>query len=857
MIASPFLTRDENMNASRTVGLGIFLVVGTGVAWLLLSGDKGSFREPAGSGMAERVAARTLQSGGQTEAVDRWAEADAGDAHDDTRSVHDISPVISETNLLGTVKQTTGEPVGDAAVALFSGILDVQYGEDPLAETRTNADGLFVFEDLEQLATVIVRIIADGYGTHSVRALVGTHEEVWLQPSSQLTGRVMDKNTGLGIEGVRLSHNYSVNNNDLVYETEAISRSDGSYSLAYEIGKSVALGVEREGYSYDSRDLLLTEPGESYDVYLETHQVARGRLIDAATGSPISGSVHQGWNSRPITTTNLRGEFAVAVQLENGNEPDTNLVFFAPDYCTVRCKVPFRQDQELLVIPMVRRVKVCGVVQTSEGVSLAGASVNAGDPFARRDGSDFASFVRDPPETWQARRWSVPASTDRDGRFEVETFPSTRPIRVTADHPEYPEATIEIRPQSPGQVVEVVLECPVGGEIAGRITAQGKPCFARVFCHQQGNLIAYGTTNELGFFRRAGTSLATGELSVSVVPGGEWITELEEFPELRQTIPVTDASTVRFEFDLPIRFTSVSGTVSTPTGAPIAGVQVWIEAEAPPYWQRSYSHSDGSFEFTVMQLQDREPGLSLGARRREQSVKISHVKLGSTDNNIVLPDLGRLRLVLKDATTHKPLRWCDAALAWRSGSAADAEFVEYEGRDWGSLCASPDGSFLIELPLGTVDLRLTFEDHRYAPALLSDVSVGPHDHPLEVLAKSTARVRIQLVNPEIFHNERMPLVLLLREEARDQVERVDRQGEQTYRINGVILRVAREFSDSESFGERVIWGGDRASTKPTELRLAPGAYQLLAFPDTVQFDPAEIAVGFEDANEFEITATPR
>jgi protocatechuate 3,4-dioxygenase beta subunit len=734
--------------------------------------------------------------------------------------------------LYGTVFDEDLGPVAGARCVLWrSGERSYEDYGPPLAECATNAEGRFRFPELDELTEYRLYVEVAGFLPVLESRRTGVDEEIALRAAAPIRGRVIDAASKAPLAGVRVSISGVLLDADGALQTEATSTTDdqGSYALDRAcVDRVQRVAVLPPGGWRVVREFQVNpDKPDGYDVELQRGAPFALRLYDLDTNAPFAEQEVDLGNG-VIVLTDARG----LARLDAPGAADLNegriYVSANPEgMCrtTRMVTVPPGGLAEPLDLPILRGARVTGVVSDAEGAPVEGATVRARTRQRSLEGYDL------PPGT-AVRSSHGHVETDADGAFTVTgLLPGDREVRVSADHPEHPPATSDPFFLATAKAVhEVDLKLDGGATVEGTVTLNGEPVRARVWWRSRsaddgGN--GSDASNDAGSYRLRGVAAGGVTLGASVATQQSWGGD-----DHTEEISVDAGQVLVHDLRIAKNRATISGRVRDASGAALAGVSVtgWANDEGRNDWHHvtDKTGADGTFGLAV----DDTPGVSwsLWAGDGDRHASLSDVPVGASNLELVLPRTGKLRLEIVDEVTRASVQRFN--LYWRErGSEEGFRSLSQGGRE---LSPGPDGVYEAELPVGTLDLRVSARSQGYAPADLPNVVVvegGSGSTSLVALQKGVT-VEITFVDlPADGARRRFTFVT---EEQRAELER-------------------QRWSD---YGGREIHGAQRAQPGPDGKAvlkaMLPGRYSVWQPPKGYVFEPDTFEVPPVDVHHAEI-----
>jgi len=374
-----------------------------------------------------------------------------------------------------------------------------------------------------------------------------------------------------------------------------------------------------------------------------------------------------------------------------------------------------------LVVPAGAKPWDLGTAFLKPGVTIEGRVVQ-GDgspvPDARvRVLSEEAEKGRSPAEA------SAQAATDEEGRFTLADQPAGTPCRLEVVAAGFlPVLTPDVVPPTPEPVTVVVAP---SSQISGTVLAGGSPVAGAVV------VAAVDDGTPLSGLRFYASSEADGHFLLrDLEPGGLLLSaSAEGYAESRRVRVTLPAGGRRDDLEIHLETGgTVSGTVSTRTGAPLDGATIEAFAEAPgrdgaiPGGRTATSDRAGRFRLAGL-----EPGPWIfSASHPELARKVVRLRIGTGDHplDFVLdPGSEIAGTVTNQGGT--PVAGAQILLSPAGGAAGGGPLPPAQGRE---VVSQADGSFRF---IGVEDgsYRLRASKTGFAP-----------DEPAEILAVAGAPI---------------------------------------------------------------------------------------------------------------------
>ena len=737
----------------------------------------------------------------------------------------------------GVVTDPEGVPVPGATLRLFP--KRGQWSElTPLSQAATDAQGRYelTLGPLPE-GVLILEARAQGFITQSKDPIEpGLELTFQLMRAVEVFGRVVDADTGRGIQGARLYHGFS--------GEEATCAADGSYRIGgVPVGLQVELNIRAPGYAIDRTRVLLSEPKDTQlDIELQRGVALALEVFDLDSGEPIRGAVMTGYDGRIEASSDAQGRLRIAVV--EGRELSVRIS--APEYGELRWtwKVGDPDPEQPPRVPLRRTAWIEGVVVDEQGRGLEGVSLyidDPGHPFGQRLSEEqlltyrLMGYVR----YQQDGRYGT---SDGEGRFRLAFLP-TETARVHASLEGFADTRSEDLRLEPGAVVACTLTLGPAATLRGRVLVNGKP---------KANMDVLLRDAEDGIAGRANTD-DEGRYAFADLAGGRvtvYTREGEKHPGGRAELDLVAGEDHQQDLSWEVNLATIQGTVRGAEGQPLEGLSVWVWSQSPAgdhVSERAETEADGTYRVEIPDQLEYQ----VVAYRGKQRVERRGIPAGATGVDFAFERLGLLRLELVDAATQKPVLvrghqlW---NLAWR---AAGTEAFQNRRDE-----IDTQGRVTMKLPVGAVDLSLYFGESGYARREVHNLAVTDQPDPAPVrieLERGVAlTLRIEGETPFDAGHRAGHLLFVLEEGQVDTLRGPfpTQGGPSNHRINGVNMWVRdpgmlHRLLNFDASGSARLEG------------LAPGRYTLRAFPDDYAFEPEWFEVVAGAADPIELRWQPR
>ena len=350
-------------------------------------------------------------------------------ANDAPVMLHEGPPAPGPPVYSGHVAGPDEQPVVGARIRLHpSGSGDWQERQ-PLAETRTAADGSFRLElPARPDGPLLAYAEADGHLARSMSPIEpGQPLSITLGWVARAYGTVRDAETGAPIEGARVSS---------MRGADVLSAADGTYAIdGVVVGQENRVRAEHPDYVASAELFHVRTRGPvQVDLQLAPGVALEIPVVDRVTGAPLPGAAFRyALEGAPFAYADDAGRYATRVSA--GSEH--HLYVTHEGYASLHWiwEVTDPDARHPPTVPLLPLSSIVGRVEDAEGRPLEGVSVFAAN---ERGGGSIAEVPEEVREahglTGRAReRASSSASTDADGRFVLEVLSLESPYTLTAN----------------------------------------------------------------------------------------------------------------------------------------------------------------------------------------------------------------------------------------------------------------------------------------------------------------------------------------------------------------------------------------------------------------------------------------
>jgi len=733
----------------------------------------------------------------------------------------------------------------------------------------TAADGSFQIEGLP-LRTNLLVFEADGFNVQTSYSRPCVPMRPGLHRSAPLLGVVVDEMTGAPLADIGVVLGLGgMDGGNVRRWARTVTASDGSFTFAKgERSRTTTLTLDQPGcmpvrvacdVTYDGRASRTTArwPAKSR---------RECRVVDDESGAPLAGATisrmddawysFSAWESDEasfcrVATTDANGNFTVecaqgevhAVAVAPGHLPRT------VDFATTKC------PGDPIVVRLFAAPSLVGEVRDGDGRPVAGARLFA---IASAKGTD-RELVRRTVESKRPRRGGILsrntyATSDADGRFTIDGVFDDESwsagleefeVHVDANHPRLGKGgsdAVTLRFTDPtAQVVVRFDRAKARRVVTGRLLAGGTGIAGNVRCEAPGGGHDVDTNDGGEFAFEVDARVDVVELCGVA---RDYRIRGDDRCFVHDEVRLEPGARTRHDIVLPGRRGTIRGTLRDADGRPVAKDRVRAIQRfenGPWYLSEVITNERGEYTLDVLDLFGDQ--FEIAAVHGVWTESRLGVSMGSEDVDFVVPKLGTIRLIVRDASTRATLFWPSVA----ARGAGDTKFTLHDSSDGRRQVDDPDAAE-IQLPLGTYDLRIGA--HRHGIATVENVVVSATaGDPLvvDLPPKLDARFRfvVEGSDPMAEH-----LVFLLRAPEMGHV----RGGMKESRGWDVGFNDCEDAQGSDALMRKATIGADHLTATIPAL---PDAYHLFALPDDLVFEPAEIDVAAVGAESIDVRVRRR
>lgn len=731
---------------------------------------------------------------------------------------------FDETGVYGRLVDEQVRPIAAAKVLLFTGESPLFAQTRTLAETTSDEQGRYRFAGLQAVQRYYVYAQAEGFRPGWLRHHSGHDEEFRLGVAASIRGRTLRAESETPLAGVRISaeirHWRAGAFRD---EVSCLTEADGSYALPWLRLDRFQEIIALEPGGAPSRHDFQIDPDqhEGYDLYLEQGRPLTLEVYDPAIGQVLTGFPLRIDGMDFVTDSNGHIGYDFVEEKE-----DLFITVESEGHCRTSVRHRMTESSSKLVrVPMTRGASVVGRVLDAHGNGVAGAYL------VLRGGPRHVKPSGFPPNT-TAMNAILPTRSGAGGAFEISGVAPSERVRLRARHAEYGRSAEQpLHLPRMGSRAEVELTLAAPGSIEGTIRIDGT--LSSVDVHwSAGGAGSRGRSNDRGAYRFNG--IPPGETELWITSDRSW-SNVDHPSDL---LYVQADTVIEHDIEVITDRIPISGLVRDTVGIPLAGVAVSASArnEGERYSTSQKTRADGSFHLLVHAV----GGMlyHLGAYQGQRAAVLEDVVPGTVDIELVLPDLGLVRLRVVDAFTRKSVR--GYRVYYRQYAEQPLTMLRQSGS---RFSPGPEGSFLAKLPTGSFELVVCARDQGYVEGRIERVQVS---------TDSIAQASISLepgiqVAFEFKGNDKVI------QQLKSQLKRK--------KISILTEEQRLEYKRSSSYFNREIRRNQALvpadSNRAVVEGLSPGTYGFRGIPRGLGFKPASIEIEPRNHQEFSIRVEAR
>lgn len=616
---------------------------------------------------------------------------------------------------------------------------------EPLGVLETDERGRYLLAGLGQLERVALTVEAAGHAPQTRWSVAGRDEEVRLERTGALSGRVLRRADRAPVAGsrVRWADGRLTWSGERFVAPEAVSDAGGAFRLeGLSEGGDARLRVQAPG----ALERLHQVPEERLDgeveLLVDELQEVALRLVSLEGGVPLGAARGTIAGFGPFEADGaglVRLAVAPASFDEGSRRGRLPVVVDVQGFC----------HSSLLLgrdalggaprdLPLTRGWTLTGTVRDASGAPVPGATVRQSSGWCGLPSAPEEAFPGLPPGVGIEAPPSLGTATLADGTFRLEHAFTSCKERVTfeASAPGRKPDVVEVAVPPPGSLVsaDFTLTLP-GATLSGRVLRNGEPARCRITAVQGTGWAAPSCdTNDGGAYALAG--LAPGAVKLEVRSEAHVPLHTEE---LELPFGATQHDVVFRDERRPL-----AGIVRDANGEPVAGALVYPRVEGGQWTNaasgigrvRTESSATGRFHLSV------EPSAEpyeLVAYTDAASVSAS-VFAGDEDVELVLPASAVLRLDVRAAGSDAVVAQLALVEGWPSGTPRGLPAL-FRFRS----LADEEGLHHVELAQNTWDVVVMANG--FAPAWLHGLPVGKASPVVRVELDPGLSLQVRYVDP--------------------------------------------------------------------------------------------------------------
>ena len=578
--------------------------------------------------------------------------------------------------------------------------------------TTSDADGWFRFDaEHGSPGYVMAHVEQLGYVSDSTELVGQVNPVVVLRRAGILRGRVLDWETQSPIENVRLSFGDYDWRDGAMRPTVTDAAGRFVFDRAPRSGEWT-VEVQAPGHVPVERNVPeIDESGAGdFEIFLSRGRSLAGVVRDHESGAPIAEAlVAIGLDD--VCTTDSEGGFEV----HGLGDEQVTLEAKKEGYGVTHLKVDPASIGHggTLELPLLAECVIEGTIFEGDGTPVESALViltidRAIDRAAVAQKILDATGRAVPNGVGFAELGNLHSCrTDAEGRYRIGRL---------SPHVDYPSLHVtsigDGRSLSGGPVrfdhagTTKTVDLAFAGDtgtIQGQVTVNGKPAYSSVDW-QSGAAQGLEFTDDEGRYRL--TDVVPGEVVLEVYVDGFGV---------KHTESITLAPNQELEWDIALELDTplVSGRVVTQSGVAVTDELIFVRNESGSVRTQGEIGKDGTFQLAVSAKEGTPLRLFL---RYGPRMAATNVRAGDSSIDFVVHDLAPLHLDVRSEDDGPPLQ--DLDFEWRYGDDEDfralhSSFAEFSvGTGW-----------ILELPVGVVDVRVLTQLGDHAPATIERVEL--------------------------------------------------------------------------------------------------------------------------------------
>ena len=618
----------------------------------------------------------------------------------------------AEHRVRGKVVNLEGAAIPEAEVWLFRrSDVEARRETAPLAQTLTDAEGRFELGPVEEFVRTGLFARAEGHA----QAFQWTEERgdttLTLGPAVRLHGRVLEEGSRQPVAGIELRvRRVSLGDEGPAFAASVTTDATGGYAFeGLEGGEVVILQLSASGVAPRVEFLRLPTRAQAFerDLLVPARAWVEGKVVDSVSFAPVAKATIRAASDPPIVLAvtgpdgtfrferflPIEGSPSSMLGIGGGDGPgklSSSLRVDAPGYCLTTVS-PDKLLGEEVQLPLLPAASIEGLVLDAEGQPTVAEVRLATSMPSVLDAGLYAHPALDSRRT----------TSDEEGRFLLPRVPWMDTfIELEVSEPGQPPLLVpDVAPRRAGETRFVEVRLAAASLLEGVVHVNGQPTEAYVYVEDGPNgARAFQKTDLQGAF--AFRNLPEGSYKVEAVTAdGTTMWSPEQRIDVPHPTPVQlhivaefDRFTgqVRNESGEPVPDQSVVAFVDRPIGGAMSMVEGSVQTDA-----------EGRFDLVVKPRDDTR--YRVGLYWGKAWIGRGDLSPNGADLHLTVPELCELRLTLVSSEGEAITK---ARFAWsRPGGET---FDLYGGRETAS---DGKGTFLLELPRGDVDLKVSSPTH--------------------------------------------------------------------------------------------------------------------------------------------------